>query len=75
MTDKQYIQVQNLTNGTVVYTIPEDNVRRVFSAYESKNISPDDLHKLYYQPGGEVLIQDFLIVFYLNQEQLSIRYS
>ena len=62
MTDKQYIQVQNLTNGTVVYTIPEDNVRRVFSAYETKNISSDELHKLYYQPGGEVLIQDFLSV-------------
>ena len=62
MTDEQYIQVQNLTNGTVVYTIPEDNIRRVFAAHETKKIRPEELRKLYYHPGGESLLQNFLSV-------------
>ena len=62
MTDEQYIQVQNLTGGTVVYTIPEDNIRRVFAAYEVKKITPGELRKVFYQPGGEVLLQNFLSI-------------
>ncbi len=62
MADEQYIQVQNLTGGTVVYTIPEDNIRRVFAAHEIKKITPTELRKLYYHPGGESLLQNFLSV-------------
>ena len=43
MADEKYIQVQNLSSGTVVYTIPENNIRRVFRAYEVKNISAEEL--------------------------------
>ena len=57
---EQYVQVQNLTDNPVVYLIPEDNLRRVFGPYEEKKISVDELQKLYYQPGGSVLVQEFL---------------
>lgn len=62
MTDEKYVQVQNLSSGTVVYTIPENNIRRVFRAYETKEIAADELRKVYYQPGGAVLLQNFLSV-------------
>ena len=62
MTDEKYIQVQNLSSGIVVYTIPEDNIRRVFRAHETKKISAEELRKLYYQSGGATLIQHFLSV-------------
>ena len=62
MADEKYVQVQNLSSGTVVYTIPENNIRRVFRAYEVKNISTEELRKVYYQPGGAVLLQNFLSV-------------
>lgn len=62
MTDEKYVQVQNLSNGTVVYTIPENNIRRVFRAHEIKQISTDELRKVYYQPGGATLLQNFLSV-------------
>ena len=60
MTSTQYVQVKNLTGYPVVYNIPEDRIRRKFGGHETKNISYSELQKLYYQPGGEVLIKDFL---------------
>lgn len=83
MTDEQYIQVQNLTGGTVVYTIPEDNIRRVFAAHEVKKITPGELRKVFYQPGGEVLLQNFLSVknkelaleFGVSQDSFEHEYS
>ena len=62
MAEEKYVQVQNLSGGVVVYTIPEDNIRRVFSAYEVKRITDKELRKVYYQPGGENLLQNFLSV-------------
>lgn len=59
---EQYVQVQNLTDNPVVYLIPEDNLRRVFGPYEEKKLSKEELQKLYYQPGGSVLLQEFLQV-------------
>lgn len=60
MAEEQYVQVRNLTGYAVVYNIPEDRVRRKFGAHETKNIAYSELQKLYYQPGGAKLIQDFL---------------
>ena len=60
MTSTQYIQVKNLTGYPVVYNIPEDRLRRKFGPHETKNIAYSELQKLYYQPGGENLIRDFL---------------
>jgi len=58
--EEQYVQVQNLTGQTVAYRINEDNLRRAFGPYETKQIAYTELKKLYYQPGGPNLIQNFL---------------
>lgn len=71
-TNEQYIQVRNLTDNAVVYLIPEDNLRRVFGPNEDKLISREELKKLYYQPGGPTLIQDFLRI---NDKELAIEFG
>ena len=58
----QYIEVRNLSSDTVVYTIPENNIRRVFRKNESKKITEEELRNVFYQPGGDVLLRDFLSV-------------
>ena len=83
MTDKQFIRVKNLTGSIVVYNIPEDNVRRKFGAFEEKEISYDELQKLYYQNGGETLIKDYLQIqdkkvaaeFGVDEESFDNEYS
>ena len=62
MAEKQYIEVRNLSSDTVVYTIPENNIRRVFRKNETKKIDEEELRNVFYQPGGEVLLRDFLSV-------------
>lgn len=62
MSEKQYVQVRNLTGYPVVYRIPEDNIRRAFGGHETKEVKVEELRKLYYQPGGGVLLTDFLSV-------------
>lgn len=62
MAEKQYIEVRNLSSDTVVYTIPENNIRRVFRKNETKKITEEELRNVFYQPGGEVLLKDFLSV-------------
>ena len=54
------IRVKNLTGSTVVYNIPEDRIRRKFGAFEEKDVTYDELQKLYYQAGGSTLIKDYL---------------
>lgn len=61
-TNEKYVRVKNLTDNPVVYLIPEDNLRRVYGPYEEKNIKEDELQKLFYQPGGAMLLQEFLQV-------------
>lgn len=60
MDKKQLIQVKNLTGNHVYYNIPEDNVHRKFGPFEEKQITYDEIQKLYYQNGGDVLIKDYL---------------
>lgn len=58
--DEQYVRVQNLTDSPVVYLLPEDNLRRVYQPYEEKNIQVKELRKVFWQPGGPALVQEFL---------------
>lgn len=57
--NKIYI-VKNRSDGMVVYSIPEKNIRREFSPGESKKISFEELEKLSFQSGGRALMQDYL---------------
>ena len=61
MIDKnKMIKVINKFNGTVGYTIPELNVHRNFYPREKKEISFDELEKLSFIPGGEVILKEYL---------------
>ena len=61
MVDKKYYyNVKNRSAGVILYTIPEDKVRRRFTPGETKRISYEELLHLSYQPGGREMMQNFL---------------
>lgn len=57
---KKMIKVINKHRGSIGYQIPELGIRRKFYPKESKNISFDELEKLSFLPGGDVILKDFL---------------
>lgn len=59
--DKIY-QVKNRSTSMVVYTIPEEGIRREFAPGEAKKINHYELEKLTYQAGGRELIADYLLI-------------
>jgi len=57
------IKVKNRDNGTVGYVIPDlGNLHRSFQPHEEKDISYEELKKLSYLPGGNVILKDYLII-------------
>ena len=65
--DKTIITVTNRNNGSTGYSIPEMNgLKRKFAPGESKKVTMDELRKLSYQPGGDYLLKNYLIMF--NEE-------
>ena len=61
MENKTYL-VTNRSASTVVYSIPEDGIRRSFQPGEVKKIQHNELLKLSYQEGGQVLIENYLLI-------------
>ena len=59
MADKIY-KVKNRSAGVVIYRIPEDNIRREFMPGETKAVPLTELEKLSYQPGGQMMMNNFL---------------
>lgn len=58
------IKVQNRDFGSVGYTIPDlNNLHREFQPGEVKEIPFDELFKLYQVPGGEYIINNYLIIY------------
>ncbi|MBO5179905.1 MAG: hypothetical protein J6B87_06130 [Clostridia bacterium] len=70
MVDKNtLIKVRNRNKGTVGYTIPDlGNLHRNFQPGETKEVSMDELRKLSWIPGGDVMLKDYLIIE--NEEAL-----
>ena len=62
------VKVTNRDNGSVGYSVPDLGVHRTFQPKESKEISAEELRKLSYLPGGDVIIKDYLIIH--NEEVL-----
>lgn len=64
MLDKDtLIKVKNRDNGSVGYTIPDlGNLHRSFQVGETKEVTMDELRKLSYLPGGEILLRDCLLI-------------
>lgn len=56
------VQVRNRSNAQVIYSLPEDGVRREFAPGEMRMIDSDELERLTYKPGGKELIRDYLLV-------------
>lgn len=64
--------VKNRSDSIVFYTIPDLNVRREFNAGETKDISEDEILRLSYQPGGMVLITDYLQIARADLEKIGL---
>lgn len=56
------VNVKNRSNNTVIYSIPDGNVRQTFAPGQVKQISVDELQKLTYQPGGSEIIAGYLLI-------------
>lgn len=61
--DNEIILVTNRNNGTTGYTIPDlGNLHRDFLPGETKKLTMEELRKLSYIPGGEVILREYLII-------------
>ena len=60
ITSDTVYNVKNRSSSTVVYRIPETNLRREFAPGETKRIKFDELEKLTYQAGGRAMLEQFL---------------
>jgi hypothetical protein len=58
--------VKNRGASTVVYKIPEDGIRREFKPGQTLPISSEELEKLTYQPGGTLILSQFLQILDLD---------
>ena len=56
------ITVKNRGASVVVYRIPEVGIRRSFAPGEVKQISVKELEQLTYQPGGQVILSEYLLI-------------
>lgn len=69
MADVKIYKVKNRSAGVVIYKIPEDNIRREFMPGETKMISMTELEKLSYQPGGQMMMNNFLQIQSVEAQQ------
>ena len=60
ITEDTVYNVKNRSSSTVVYRIPETNLRREFAPGETKRIKFGELEKLTYQAGGREMLEQFL---------------
>jgi hypothetical protein len=63
MIDKnKIVKVINKFNGTVGYDVPELGIHRNFYPHESKEINFEELERLSFIPGGDVILKEYLEV-------------
>lgn len=67
------MKIKNRSASTVVYSIPEMNVRRRFAPGEIKTVSKEEIESLIYQPGGLYLLQNSLQMTRSDAEQFNIQ--
>ena len=56
------VKVKNRSRSIVHYTIPEERIARSFAAKEVKELEVSELEKLTYQPGGQYLLSNYLLI-------------
>lgn len=62
MDKNKVYNVKNRSSSMVVYSIPEDGIRREFAPGETKRITFKELEKLTYQSGGKIVLNSYLQV-------------
>lgn len=62
ITDEKLIEVQNLTDYQVGYTVPEIGTKRGFMPQQTRKIAAGELRAVHAGPGGETLFADYLAV-------------
>lgn len=68
------IKIRNRNNGVVGYAIPDmGNLRRRFTPGEVKEVTFEEIQKLSYQAGGDVLLKDYLVIE--NQDAVDALYA
>lgn len=68
VTNETKIKVKNRDSGCVGYTIPDLNLSRNFQSGEVKELTFEELFKLYQTPGGDYIINNYLVIY--NEEAL-----
>ena len=63
---KDMLSVKNRGSSMVSYRIPEAGIRRSFAPGEVKQLSAEELEQLTFQPGGMVLLTNFLQILDLD---------
>ena len=66
------MKVKNRSASVVCYSVPDLNVKREFSAGEIKEIPQEELQILLQQPGGRVILTDYLQVSKEDIQNLDI---
>lgn len=61
MKDTDLVQVRNRNNGTTGYTL-DGNFHRDFSPKETKKVPFSELRQLQYAPGGQYILNHYLVV-------------
>lgn len=62
MNDKDTVLVRNRNNGFTGYSIPDMGIWRNFAPKESKRIPLEELKRLQFQPGGDYVLENLLII-------------
>lgn len=62
MADERIFEVKNRSSSILVYSIPEERIRREFMPGETKRIKFTELEMLSYQPGGQSMINNYLLI-------------
>lgn len=62
VTDETVVEVRNMVNNPVGYSIQELNINRTFDPFETKKLPVKELRALNYKRGGHILLHDYLSV-------------
>ena len=60
--DNKLVKVKNRFDGNAGYEIPDDRISRTFAPGEVKEITMKELRNLSYQPGGTMLLKEYLCI-------------
>ena len=72
--NKTYYRVKNRGASTVVYKIADKGIRREFKPGQVLSISSEELEELTYQPGGTLILSQFLQILDLDAiEKVNIK--